>query len=397
MNRPCHLCGAHALDIAPGYGQLRRVTSDCKPWPAGGQLASCRACGCDQAVIDETWRADADAIYAGYSIYHQSAGAEQAVFDRATGEATHRSARLVRHLLATGSVPECGRLGDVGCGNGAFLRAFSEKKPGWSLVGSEVNDRNRAAVEAIPRVESLHVGRIEDVDGPFDVIVMIHVLEHVASPTDLLGTLRTKLGTGASLIIEVPDRTQNPFEILIADHATHFSAATLQGLMERSGFEVTRVATDWVPKEISLVARRRDSGADAASATEAVAGLEGCAKNLRWLQATIERGVEVARTAATESFGLFGSSIAATWLATELEGQVSFFVDEDPARGGATHLGLPIYHPREVPHGAHVLLVLPDQIASSVGERLRGAHTHFTLYGPLEERTNTPSDAPRKL
>lgn len=380
MSQSCHLCGAADLDITVGYERLRRVTSDCKPWPAGGQLATCRVCGCDQAVIDERWRDDADAIYAGYSIYHQSAGAEQAVFDRATGEATHRSARLVRNLLENGSVPERGRLLDVGCGNGAFLRAFSEARPRWSLVGSEVNDRNRAVVEAIPRVESLHVGPIEDIDGTFDAIVMIHVLEHVAEPRMLLSLLAKKLEPGGSLIIEVPDRTQNPFEILIADHATHFSPTSLQALMARSGFEVSSVATDWVPKEISLVAQHRDSRTAPAVSTQSASEREGCTENIRWLQAVVERAREVAE-AAKESFGLFGSSIAATWLATELDGQVKFFVDEDPARGGGEHLGLPIYHPRDVPDRAHVLLALPDPIARSVGERLRASYTHFTLHG----------------
>ena len=374
----CHLCGAEALDVVTGYERFRRVTSDCRPWPAGGRLASCATCGTAQAVVDAAWRSAAAAIYAGYSIYQQADGAEQAVFDRETGEATRRSTRLVQRLIAHADLPPKGRLLDIGCGNGAFLRAFSDAMPAWSLLGSEVNDRYRSVIEAIDGVERLHTGRLEEISGPFDVIVMVHVLEHVASPGRLLEDLRSKLAPAGALVIQVPDRTQNPFEILIADHATHFSAGTLRSLVERAGFETSVVATDWVAKEVSLVSR--PGGSPAPEAGERASGLAGCIANLRWLQALIDRGREIADRGGT--FGLFGSSIAATWLAAELEGQVAFFVDEDPARRGHRHLGRPIHGPSDVPVGAQVLLALPDAVAAYVGARLRGSYTHFSAHAP---------------
>src|SRR4051812_29475873 len=95
----CHICGAPAARLVSGYEQFRRVTSDCKPWPSGGQLAVCQACGCLQNVIDAAWRADVEAIYASYLIYHQSDGAEQPVFDAVSGQPMARSARVLRRLL----------------------------------------------------------------------------------------------------------------------------------------------------------------------------------------------------------------------------------------------------------------------------------------------------------
>ena len=36
----CSICGDGLLVELAAFRQLRRVTSDCRPWPAGGRLAS---------------------------------------------------------------------------------------------------------------------------------------------------------------------------------------------------------------------------------------------------------------------------------------------------------------------------------------------------------------------
>src|SRR2546426_745587 len=128
----CHVCGSDSVELIDGYSAFHRVTSDCKPWPPGGQLAVCRECDCVQAVLCRRWRDEAKAIYADYTIYHTSHGVEQSVFDQGSGRALSRSWRLLQRALGEISLPERGRLLDVGCGNGALLRAFSELKLGWS-------------------------------------------------------------------------------------------------------------------------------------------------------------------------------------------------------------------------------------------------------------------------
>ena len=82
------------------------------------------------------------------------------------------------------------------------------------------------------------------------------------------------------------------------------------------------------------------------------------------------------RTMACENingrqFGIFGSSIAGTWLYSELTADVSFFVDEDPQRAGKMHLGLPILLPQNVPEGSLVFVALPHSVAYTVSTRLR--------------------------
>ena len=111
-------------------------------------------------------------------------------------------------------------------------------------------------IESIPGVQSLYTCQPWEVPGEFDVVSMVHVLEHIPHPENFLKQLLTKLRPGGLLIVELPYHVANPFELLIADHCTHFSADTAAALLRRAGFEVVQTADDWVPKELSLVARR---------------------------------------------------------------------------------------------------------------------------------------------
>ena len=378
----CHVCGAAGLSPLPGYEGLRRVTSDCRPWPGGGRLAVCAACGTVQNVLDDAWHADCQQIYAGYTIYHQGGGSEQAVFEPASGRGASRSVRLLEQVVANVRLPDPGRLLDIGCGNGALLRAFGRFRSGWSLYGTEFNDKYREAVTAIPGVAGFHTGDPGQAPGRFDLVSLVHVLEHVPQPKAFLARLADKLEAGGVLLIEVPDASQNPFDLLIADHCSHFTPDTLRDLLRAAGYEIVALANQWVPKEITALARKA-SGERPDRPQHRPGAYAEAARRLAWLG-----GVQAAARAAAArpgDFGLFGTSIAGTWLFGELNGSVRFFVDEDPHRAGKSYFDRPVYAPRQVPAGAQVFLALPPELAGKIRGRLtgEGGGYHCHLPPPL--------------
>ena len=375
----CHICGQPSLHPVPGYEKFYRVTSDCKPWPQGGKLAVCLDCGCAQAVLDEVWRRDADRIYSEYTIYHQSQGAvEQSVFDQATGAPLTRSARLVQRLKKETSLPPKGRLLDVGCGNGALLKAFGAAVPNWELFGAEVNDRYRAAVEKIPGVRGFFAGPAQEAPGQYDLITLIHALEHIPSPQNFLRGLREKLTPGGMLLVQVPDCEQNPFMFLVADHSSHFFPAPLRDLVARAGYEPQLGGAGWLSKEITILASRDGSSGKAAS-PPIPASADPVARRLSWLAGLVQ---SLRLAADRERFGIFGTSIAATWLFQELEGEVAFFVDEDATRIGQTFLGRPIHAPGSAPRGATVFIALPPPLAAQIKGRLENCAMNVTWMVP---------------
>ena len=363
----CGICGDGTLEEMADYRVLRRVTSDCRAWPAGGRLGVCRACGAVQKPADEAFLADIDAIYKSYTIYHQAAGAEQAVFEQSSGLPASRSVRLLETFRDRAGLKSTGRMLDVGCGNGATIRAFGQVAPGWTKAGTEFDGKYRAEVESIPNTEPLHIGSVEEVPGTFDVITMIHVLEHIVDPVDVLVTLRGKLTPGGLLLIEVPHHPANPFELLIADHRSHFTADSLVRALSVAGYEIVSVAENWIPKELSVVARPAAAAAIVPSAGDVASARERIAGSIEWLRRTADH---LRRLGADGPLGLFGTSIAGTWLAAEAGDAVAFFVDEDPTRVGRTYLGKPVHAPADVPVGSHVFVGLPPAVAAGICGRL---------------------------
>jgi SAM-dependent methyltransferase len=359
------------VQLVPEFSQLRRVTSDCRPWKTGGRLGVCDACATVQAVVDAQWQAECREIYQSYTIYAQGGGAEQRVFDSCSGASASRSDQLLERLTEVLDLPKQGRLIDIGCGNGGLLRNFSRRHPAWRLCGSEFDEKHRASIETIPGFEKFFSGDVRELTGEFDICSLIHVLEHIESPREFLAALRNKLKTDGLLIVELPAYRQNPFELLIADHATHFDAATIEALLANAEFKSLHVTDEWIPKELSVVARALPPLAARTRPTSE----SHLSSAIHWLDAVRREAADLARH--SPSFGIFGTSIAATWLFSELDGKTGFFVDEDPNRVGGTHLGLPIYRESEVPPGSDVYVALPPEISAAVAARLGSGTAHY--------------------
>lgn len=152
-----------------------------------------------------------------------------------------------------------GRLLDVGCGTGAFLRVAQAR--GWSVTGTELSP---FAVKSAQEMELTVVqGELWEAgfpDGSFDVVTCWHVVEHAADPVWLIREICRVLRPGGWLVLAVPNlddhifraaymlargrriRLYEPGEREI--HLFHFSARTLRMLASASGLDVVRVGFD---------------------------------------------------------------------------------------------------------------------------------------------------------
>lgn len=365
MSFHCHLCGG-VLDELREFSDLQRVTSDSRPWPSGGKLALCGHCGIVQKPADDAFLAEIDEIYRTYEIYAQSSGAEQIVFTETV--AKPRSLELLGCAQRELALPSQGRMLDIGCGNGGLLRSFSQLLPGWQLAGNELADTHRTRIENIPGVEALYVGGIDSVPGRFDFITMLHSLEHFVGPESFLQALAPRFSPGGTLLIEVPNFRQNPFDLLIADHVTHFSPDALRRVLVAAGYIVTTLTTDWIQKEISALARPNTIpvGLSRGAPDDGVAARNA----LSVLRAIAEEAVALAKSGR---IGLFGTSNAASWLAGELAARnipVPFFVDEDVNRIGHHYLGAEVVAPSDVPAGTRVFVPLAPTVVRKLAARL---------------------------
>jgi 2-polyprenyl-3-methyl-5-hydroxy-6-metoxy-1,4-benzoquinol methylase len=362
----CRICGAAALREFERFRGLARVTSDSRTWKAGGRLAACFECGGVQKLVEPHWLDEIRRIYQSYAIYHQAGGNEQPIFAVNGARPRPRSAPLLEFLEEKLQLPTQANILDFGCGTGAALKTFSARHPAWRLYGAELSAQNTAILQKIPNFSGLFTCPPADIPLRFELITLVHALEHVLDPIATLKDLSSRLD--GALFVQVPDAAKTAYDLIIADHLSHFTLDTLCSASQCAGLEIIILADDVLPKELSLIARRGKPPDALSRPPDPYLAVERVHAQIDWLYAQTVSARAIA--AASSRFGLFGTSISATWLAGLLGDRVAFFVDEDDGRIGGKHIGQPILSPDEIPSGADVFVPLIPEIAASVAQRL---------------------------
>jgi 2-polyprenyl-3-methyl-5-hydroxy-6-metoxy-1,4-benzoquinol methylase len=139
-----------------------------------------------------------------------------------------------------------GRVLDVGCGRGVLLQEF--RRRGWEVQGTELSAQAASYARQTFQIP-VEIGTLETLHFPanhFDAIALWHVLEHVTNPRALLTEINRILKPDGVLLVAVPNfgslearvTKDKWFHLDVPRHVTHFSQATLEGALNRSGFEV---------------------------------------------------------------------------------------------------------------------------------------------------------------
>lgn len=130
------------------------------------------------------------------------------------------------------------RILDVGCGIGSQLDSLKEMLPNSHTFGVEINE---LAVEKA-RARGHHVarGRFEEVELPeasFDLIISVHVIEHVARPDLFLHKCRQLLTEDGIILIETPNTDCLDFKLLKNKHWGGYHAPRHWYLFEAETFQ----------------------------------------------------------------------------------------------------------------------------------------------------------------
>ncbi len=142
------------------------------------------------------------------------------------------------------------RVFDVGCGDGIFARWLADL--GMSVTGCEIDSvaAGRAKICGI----SVQEGDFELVpvsSGSYDIVAMIHVLEHFHDPVRMVAKAFSMLKAGGRLIVVVPNCGalsrhifgEHWFNWDVPRHLFHFSADTLRRCCEKAGFRTSAIET----------------------------------------------------------------------------------------------------------------------------------------------------------
>jgi SAM-dependent methyltransferase len=141
-----------------------------------------------------------------------------------------------------------GRLLDVGTSIGLFLRLALDR--GWTGRGTEFG--RRALAYALDELNvPVDDSRIEELEGEYDVVGVLSVLEHVNRPREFLRHVSRLLAPGGATYLIVPNVDSLATRVLHEraatfdgrNHLLYFSPRTLRDLLAREGFEVVAMRT----------------------------------------------------------------------------------------------------------------------------------------------------------
>jgi SAM-dependent methyltransferase len=144
--------------------------------------------------------------------------------------------------LANKFFPDARKFLEIGCGNGAVLRALFSSRSWDLMVGSELHPSGlRHARNRLPHgIEFVQMDASEiPAVGAFDLTGAFDVIEHIAEDEAVLRGLRSATQIGGGTIISVP---QHPWLWSTADEAAHhrrrYKVGELETKLRRNGFEI---------------------------------------------------------------------------------------------------------------------------------------------------------------
>ena len=149
----------------------------------------------------------------------------------------NRRAPYLVKILQQHMVRHPGRILDIGASTGLLLETFQEFFNAAGM-GIEPGDAYRAFAEAkgLKMVDSLD-RLISSDPEPFDLVSMIHVLEHLPDPIGTLREIREQLlAKDGLLLVEVPNfYAHDSYELA---HLACFTPHTLREVLKQSGFQM---------------------------------------------------------------------------------------------------------------------------------------------------------------
>lgn len=240
----CNLCGAddYVVVFAPGLAQPNRIVR-CKA--CGLMYGNPRLSNVDCECVKGHDPAFLDTLMQRHD--PRRGKEEQQVVDFAP----------TREALAK-AYPQRGKLLEIGCSYGFLSKYFRDD--GWDTTGLEPDPiparharevLGLRVVDAVPSQARLPA-------ASFDVVLMMHVIEHAPDPREMLAEIHRVLKPGGTLVMETPRFDSLAFRLLrhrersiaCEGHVYFFTTRTLGALARDAHFEVDRL--DLVGRSMTL-------------------------------------------------------------------------------------------------------------------------------------------------
>jgi SAM-dependent methyltransferase len=204
----------------------------------------CRSCGHIQQCPPMREEQMAK-YYEGFSNYTAFADAAAARAETPSW-CTRRLLSMTRDL---GAPP--GLAYEIGCAHGKHLHHF--KEAGWTVGGCDLSPKAAEQAKTLFGI-AVDVGAEADCvprKSGLDLVLIVHVLEHLHRPAEALARIHEALAPGGHLVLEVPCAVapeRLPPGWLAFEHLHYFAPETLDLMLSHAGFETVETRITFTEK-----------------------------------------------------------------------------------------------------------------------------------------------------
>lgn len=330
----CILCHKQNAQNFYSSQQGKSVSSDCRALDYGIEIYICNNCFHIQKEATESYLKTVEYLYQSYETFILNNGEEQLSFSSEIPYS--RSSQIIKN-----SHQYCVSVNnalDIGCGSGVYLKALNQYYPKMSLSGYDVSVHNKKDIEVIQGVKYFYSGDLKDINEKYDLIILSHVLEHVSSPVDFLNVIKGLLSEHGRLIIQVPNVVENPIDLFVYDHVSHFSIDVLSKFLSNL-FDYVYLPEDQIFKEITYVVSNSPVKNKQCYKVKCNTNIHQYIQTPFYMMKNMENFVGLINSPTY----VFSTGPAGTLLGHLLGDKLIGFIDEDECRVGKLHLNKKVY------------------------------------------------------
>ena len=300
------------------------VSSDIKKVNYHSDFFICKNCGCVQKNINKTYIKNTHNIYKNYIGFSKYNEIDQK--KKFKGVNSSRCNLLFKKFLNKKKYKD---ILDYGSSNGAMLMPFinSNKK----LYSTDLkNNLDNKILKAKNFKNFYNINNFTKSKKKYDLITMIHVLEHLQKPKEVLSNMVKKLKKSGVLFIQIPNFILNPYDLSVYDHTIHFDKSSLVKLAEESNLEIIEIDEKFMNGEFSILLKIRTK-----KNTYKITNLSIIKK----INIFKQFKKNISQINKMKNLSILGTSISSLCIKHNYNGEIISFYDEDLSKIGKNYEG----------------------------------------------------------
>lgn len=350
----CNICLTELRETI--YESHRSLTSLCEISPDPTIVRTCARCG----HIQTDTVTDAESYYDEEYTILTDCEEEDQIYEIRDSQTVYRTDHQVDVLLDKIDLPSGVRILDFGCAKSSTMRTLQKTRPDIGVHLYDISDRYLPFWDKFAEPENVAVYDLPACwEGYFDIVTSFFSLEHITHPLEVTQSIVRLLKPGGVFYGVVPNVFTNTADLIVIDHANHFTPSSLTHLLSKAGLDVIdidatchRGAYVWKATKSADAQKPVPTNVDVCNEdiVEIASFWSRAASRIRDFESMVPEKAGIA---------IYGAGFYGTFIHTSLQtpANVQYFVDQNEFLQGKQLHSAPIVAPQNLPPTVDYMLV----------------------------------------